>query len=100
MEKLVFCVYDMQADYYEDPMVFQDPKVAVGAVRRSMRDMYLRKQVTLDALRDRKLVCVGMFDSVSGTFYDGKSDVMNVSIRLSDFVLDLVGENVEVPDEV
>lgn len=94
MEKLVFCVYDVQADIYDSPMVFDSAKLAIGGIRRNIRDMYIKGEITLDALRDRQLRYVGMFDSGSGSF--GYSDeYKEMNIRLSDFVSDLV-----VSDEV
>lgn len=89
MEKVVFAVYDMQADFFDAPMVFDDVKIAIGGIRRNVRDMYLKKEITLDALRDRKLVCIATYDSLTGEF--GKNDeFMNISVRMSDFVGDLV----------
>ena len=54
MKKVVFSIYDMQADYFDSPMVFDDLKLGVGSLRRNIRDMYLRNEVTLDALHQRK----------------------------------------------
>lgn len=94
MEKLVFSVYDVQADIYDSPMVFESMRIAIGGIRRNIRDMYIKGEVTLDALRDRQLRYIGMFDSSSGCF-DDSDEYEKVNIRLSDFVSDLV-----VSDEV
>lgn len=94
MKKVVFSIYDMQADYFDSPMVFDDLKLGVGSIRRNIRDMYLRHEVTLDALRDRKLVVIGQFDSTTGKFEESEEDY-NFSVRMSDFVGDLVVEDGE-----
>lgn len=94
MEKLVFSVYDVQADIYDSPMVFENMKIAIGGIRRNIRDMYIKGDVTLDALRDRQLRYVGMFDTCNGSFGDS-DEYKDMNIRLSEFVSDLV-----VSDEV
>lgn len=94
MEKLVFSVYDVQADMYDSPMVFDSLKIAVAGIRRNIRDMYIKGDITLDALRDRQLRFVGMFDTGSGSFGDS-DEYKEMNVRLSDFVSDLV-----VSDEV
>lgn len=94
MEKLVFSVYDVQADIYDSPMVFESMRLAIGGIRRNIRDMYIKGDITLDALRDRQLRFIGVFDSGSGCFGDS-DEYEKVNIRLSDFVSDLV-----VNDEV
>lgn len=93
MEKLVFAIYDMQADVYDRPMVFDDENLAIAGIRRDIRDMYLRKEITLDALRDRQLCSIGTYDTSTGCF--GDSGIVDIRIRMSDFVGDLV-----VSDEI
>lgn len=94
MVKLVFSIYDVQADMYDSPMVFDNEKVAFGTIRRNVRDMYLRKEITLDALRDRQMRFVGTFNTQTGDF--GESDLDNLNIRMSDFVGDLVVNDDEI----
>lgn len=94
MKKIVMSVYDMQADYFDAPMVFDDIKLGFAAIRRNVRDMYIKNEVTLDALRDRKLMVIGQFDSLDGSFEEA-DEYANFSCRMSDFVGDLVIEDGE-----
>lgn len=92
MIKPVFCVYDMEADFYDRPMVFDNEKFAMAAIRRDCRDMFIKGDVTLDALRDRRIQMVAKFDSSTGEF----ENQHGVGIRMSDFVADLAGAKDEV----
>lgn len=98
MIKQVFAVYDVQADYYDSPMVFDNERFALAAIRRNCRNMFLKKDVTYDELRDRQFVALGTYNTQSGEFKNNNHDDDSyLKVNLSSFVGDLIGD---MDDEV
>lgn len=95
MIKCAVAIYDMQTGIYESPMVFDDYEVAFASIRRYTRDMYINKQMTVDAMKDQQLRHIGYYDTIVGQIYNSEEDE-HPPIRLSNFVYDLVGDSNEV----
>lgn len=91
MEKVVYSVYDVQADMYDTPMTFENERFAVASIRRNVRDMFIKKEVTYDSLRDRQLRLIGVFDTQNGEFKQHDGEAFNVT--LSNFVCDLMASD-------
>lgn len=91
MEKVVYSVYDVQADMYDTPMTFENERFAVASIRRNVRDMFIKKEVTFDSLRDRQLRLIGVFDTQNGEFKKHDGDAFNVT--LCNFVSDLMASD-------
>lgn len=97
MIKPLVTYYDVQTNLYDSPMMFDSVGIAANAVRRNIRDMFIKGDVTLDALKDTQLRLVGFFDTEQGEFIaavdDGVVDFEFMNpIRLSNFVTDLIGD--------
>lgn len=91
MYKVVYSIYDVQADMYDTPMTFENERFAVASIRRNVRDMFIKKEVTYDSLRDRQLRLLGIFDTTTGEFEKNEGEAFNVT--LSNFVSDLMASD-------
>lgn len=57
--KHIYLTYDKYAKIFFGPIVFENHELAYAAIRRLIRDMYHKNEVTYDELCDTKFVHVG-----------------------------------------
>lgn len=87
MKKSVFCIYDKVTDIYQDVALFDSFEVAFASYRRMFRDLYIKGNITKDALKDLIIYGVAYFDTKTGSFenwFRGDWIEINVSGLLSD----------------
>lgn len=95
MIKAVMAIYDRPTGLHDSPMVFENALIGVSRVRRDIRDMYLKEQITYDALRDRDLYEIAAYDTDKGTFENVED---GVHYNMASFVGDLIVRKDEVQD--
>lgn len=81
MKNIVFVLYDKVTDIYEHIYTFPSFEIAFAAYRRMFRDMYTRKEVTKDALKDYCIYGIADFDTKSGVFSSfNRSDWLEINV--------------------
>lgn len=69
MRKAIVCIYDKQAMIYGTPLTYENQDLAIAQIRRGIRDMYFRDEVTFDKLCDEELIVIGEYESSTGALF-------------------------------
>lgn len=87
MKKQIWSVYNKETELFNNPMFFDSDNEAIGEFRRTVRDLYIKKELTVDCIMEREFIKLGEFDTVVGDFNEFTS-VENYPF--SRFVQDLI----------
>lgn len=84
--------YNHEMEIFSQIMEFENDQIGIASLRRAIRDMFIKKEITLDSLREQELVVIGWFNRKTGELMQDE-DYEIMGIPLESFVQDLVMED-------
>lgn len=81
----IYATYDKYADFFFGLLTFENHELAYASLRRMIRDMYHKGDISYDELCDTKFVYIADFDDKSGEIKPVGSDSY-IYINANDFV--------------
>lgn len=68
VKKQVWSMYNKESETFNMPMFFDSDNIAIGEFRRSVRDSYIKGELTRDCIMEREFIKLGEFDTEFGSF--------------------------------